>query len=257
MPKTSLILSKPPVVETVLTVQFSDLPNWKSIHHGLYYEHIRDKYPEFEQIAEIPPIIESFPPVPRRMMLEFRSRVDEGCASYTSQKKTELVRVQKNRFAYHWIGSEDGTYPHFTENSKIWSSEFEGFLQFCDKENVGEVVPVLCEVQYLNHIYPAPDENLAQTMVRVFGLALGEFELTTLNRTYVLGDNQGRLYAEIQSAFDESGKAFLEFKLTCRIRHEDEVLFTTMQIAHDFLISHFKQLTVDETRKIDWGSNEK
>ncbi len=135
-------------------------------------------------------------------------------------------------------------------------TEFDGFKLFCDTENVGDIVPVLCEVQYLNHILPAPDENLAELAGRVFGLRLGEFELATLNLTFVLGGNQGRFYAEIQTAFDESGKSFLEFKLTSRLRHDEGDLFPTMRLAHDLLISHFKQLTVEQTRKNDWGSNE-
>lgn len=256
MSEQQLVLSSAPVVETVLTVQFADLANWKSIHHGLYSSHIREKYPDFEQIGEIPPIVESFPPVRRQFTIEFSHRAAEGCATFTNREKTELIRVQKNRFSYHWIRSEDGTYPHFTQNSKIWSEEFAKFVRFCNDENVGEVVPVLCEVQYVNHIVPVDGETVAVLVEKVFGLSLGEFEAITLNRTYILGSNEGRVYAEIQTAYHETGQPMVEFKVTARLRHDEDDLFHTMQQAHNQLISHFEQLTLKEIRKARWGSNE-
>jgi len=251
-----LILSSPPVVETAITVQFADLANWKSVHHGLYFERVRDRFPDFEQISELAPIIESFPPAPRQLKIQLSQRAAEGCASYTNRAKTELIRIQKNRFAYHWIRSEDGTYPHFVLNSQIWIEEFGRFLTFCNDENVGEVVPVLCEVQYVNHLLPMNGESATILLEQVFGINLGNFEALSLNRTYILGENHGRIYAEIQSAYDDSGQPMLEFKLTARLHHNEADLYSTMQQAHDHLIKHFEHLTVKETRRAKWGSNE-
>jgi len=60
----------PPVVETAIQIQFSDLPRWNSVHHGLYFPKIRARYPHFELIPEIPPVVETFPPSPERLQLQ-------------------------------------------------------------------------------------------------------------------------------------------------------------------------------------------
>ena len=47
---TKLHLQDPPVVETALQIQFSDLPHWSTLHHGLYYALIRERFPKFTHI---------------------------------------------------------------------------------------------------------------------------------------------------------------------------------------------------------------
>ena len=58
---------RPPVYETALAVQFETLPSFRSIHFGLFYETIADRFPVAEDHPRSEPIMEAFPIVPRPM----------------------------------------------------------------------------------------------------------------------------------------------------------------------------------------------
>lgn len=250
-----LVLYNAPVVETGLSIQFSDLPNWQSVHHGLYYELIRSRYPKFQQVIEQPPIILSFPLEMQQQVLRFSPAAAPGCAEYYNSSETALVRVQKNRFSYHWIRGADGSYPHYDITKIDCINEFNEFVRFCDAEDIGLVSPTLGEVAYVNHIPLANDGDLAKIMLDAFGYDIGTTEVITFNRTFVLGERRGRLYAEISVGSHEQNTILL-FKLTSRVRHEEGDVGKSIQYAHDELISIFKAITNAEYRRKAWGSNE-
>ena len=132
--QTKLHLHAPPVVETAIQIQFSDLPRWNSVHHGLYFPKIRARYPHFELIPEIPPVVETFPPSPKRLQLQLTARQDPGCAQFESLNHDRLIRVQRNRFAFHWksiVSGESTNYPHYEANIRSFVDEFAVFQEFC------------------------------------------------------------------------------------------------------------------------------
>ena len=105
-------------------------------------------------------------------------------------------------------------------------------------------------------------QTIPELLREVFELDLGNFELTTVNRTYVLGDNHGRLYAEITSA-EKYDQKILRFQLTARVRHEKDDSrqpvhspMETLKQGHDWLIEQFLKLTNKQVRIDKWGSNE-
>ena len=251
--KTKLHLHAPPVVETAIQIQFSDLPRWNSVHHGLYFPKIRARYPHFELIPEIPPVVETFPPSPKRLQLQLTARQDPGCAQFESLNHDRLIRVQRNRFAFHWksiVSSESTNYPRYEANIRSFVDEFAVFQEFCFEESLGSISPLLCEVMYLNHVKPNPDESLEQMVDSIFGSNLGAFELFTLNRTFTKDANRGRLYAELNSAFDDT--PYVTFQLTSRINHDDGEFLDSLNLAHDWLIEVFTNLTSQKARKERW-----
>ncbi|MEZ6101494.1 MAG: TIGR04255 family protein [Pirellulaceae bacterium] len=260
--KSKVVLSSPPVVETVLGIQFADLARWTSVHHGLFYSRIRNEFPKFRLMPEQPALVETFPLSPREIRLGLTSKPGPDCASYLNENETQLIRIQRNRFSYHWVGLPDGTYPHYASNSQICADLLQSFEEFCRDEDVGTISPVLCEVMYLNDIGPTKSQTIPELLREVFEIDLGSFELATLNRTYVLGENKGRLYAEINSA-QKNDQKIVQFKLTARVRHEkNDPLQTahgpmeTLKQGHDWLIEYFLKLTNKRVRIDNWGSNE-
>ena len=103
---------------------------------------------------------------------------------------------------------------------------------------------------YLNHVKPNPDESLEQMVDSIFGSNLGAFELFTLNRTFTKEANRGRLYAELNSAFEDT--PLVTFQLTSRINHEDGEFLDSLNLAHDWLIEVFTNLTSQKARKERW-----
>ncbi|MEO8270153.1 MAG: TIGR04255 family protein [Aureliella sp.] len=255
-------LSKPPVVETVLGIQFADLASWTTVHHGLFYSMIRGEFPKFRLLPEQPAIVETFPPSPRGIRFGLTDQPGPDCASFLNENETQLIRIQRNRFSHHWVGLPDGTYPHYAANSQVCGDLLQRFERFCHDEKVGTIAPVLCEVIYTNEIHSQANQTIPELLLEVFGADLGEFELATLNRTYVLGKNQGRLYAEINNA-NKGEQKILQLKLTARVRHEREDprrtvhdAMDTLSKGHDWIIEYFLKLTNKRVRVDQWGSNE-
>ncbi|MCA9126872.1 MAG: TIGR04255 family protein [Planctomycetales bacterium] len=258
----TVILSNPPVVETVLGIQFADLARWSTVHHGLFFSRIRADFPKFRLMPEQPAIVESFPATPRGIRFGLTNQPGPDCAVFLNENETQLIRIQRNRFSYHWVGLPDGTYPHYSTNSQVCADLLEIFEQFCNDENVGTITPVLCEVVYVNEVAPEANQTVPGLIHEVFDANLGDFELATLNRTFVLGENQGRLYTEINST-DKADQRILQFKLTARVRHEKEDplrtahgAMDTLSCGHEWLIEHFLKLTNKRVRIEQWGSNE-
>lgn len=247
---TGIELKNPPVVEASLAIQFSDLSDWSPLHHGLFYGTIKDRFPVYHARDTFPAIAETFPLVQRQGVLQFTKAIPECRAEFASDDESMLVSIQRNRFSFHWKNSRDRLYPRFETNSSICEREYISFLEFCKLQEFDHVKPVLCEVMYMNHIQPNEGESLSELCEKVFTLSLGEFEAITANRTYVLGDNQGRLYAEING--HPGGESRISFKLTSRVRHTEGDAMNTITKSHDWLIEKFCELTTDTVRKERW-----
>jgi len=247
---TGLALENPPVVETSLGIQFSDLSGWSLLHHGLFYSAISERFPIYKAREPFPVLIETFPISQKVGVIKFSSGVADCRAEYASEDESMLVSIQKNRFSFHWNRSPDGGYPRYETNSEVCKSEYNAFVEFCQRENLGAVKPVLCEAMYLNRISPRPNETLSEMCERIFTLSLGEFEATTVNRTYILDENRGRLYAEINTSVVDQGD--VTFKITSRVRHLSGEVMDTMDIAHNWLIEKFCELTTETARKERW-----
>jgi len=97
---TTVKFNQPPLVEVAFGVKF-EAPEFSSVHFGLYWETIRDKFPlQFDR----PPNIEdntffSIPPLRRVWFL--------------SNDKRRLIQLQDNHFSYTWSQEDGEEYPHF------------------------------------------------------------------------------------------------------------------------------------------------
>ena len=245
----------PPVVETALSAQMSGV-NWSTVRFGQLYERIKDRYPTFCQLHEVPPIIETFPLVPSAPSFNFSDRPTAGRGMFAAEDNSHLIQIQGNRFGFNWKrASDESPYPRFGTNLEKFQEEFELFLGFCSDLEIGVPVPTFCEVVYVNRIEPKEGESMGALFDAVFkGVQVSddfEPELITLNRTFVLGGQEGRLYAEAGVVSVPS--PFVTFKLTSRLRVSDEDLVGQLQRAHDWLIEGFLKLTNDSCRKERWG----
>jgi len=255
---TNLLLDNAPVVEAGIQLQFSDIPHWSVLHPGMLYQHVRDRFEHFRELQEMPPVLELFPARNRRLQLQLVSSGGPGCCQFENETRECLIRIQRNRFSYHWAAgpkSQERGYPSFQENYLSFEREYLVFEEFCRKQNLPTPEPLLAEVAYVNHIHPQEGESLANLTHRIFGVDVGECELVTLNRTYTRG-NEGRLYSEINVNLEDN-YPFLVFQLTSRILLGRSATDWRMAIeqAHDWLIETFINSTSETVRKVEWKQN--
>jgi uncharacterized protein (TIGR04255 family) len=253
--KTSLILDAPPVVEAGIQLQFSDIPHWSVLHPGLLYQQVRGRFHHFRELPEMPPVLEFFPAQNRRLQLQLVSPGAPGCCQFENDTRECLIRVQRNRFSYHWADGpthERRGYPSFPENFLSFESEFGAFEEFCRTQNLSSPEPMMAEVVYVNHLHPVDGESLANLTKRIFGVDVGDCELVTLNRTYTRG-NEGRLYSEINVNLEEN-RPFLVYQLTSRIilGQTASTWRMAIELAHDWLIETFVNSTSEIVRRDEW-----
>jgi len=110
---------KAPLSEVVGGVEFN-APDFSSIHFGLYWQTIRDRFPT--PPLDKPPIggIEIMASVPRLRRVWFES----------SDRK-RFVQLQTDRFHYNWKGrSKEDEYPHFDVLYPCFKQEWDTFQQW-------------------------------------------------------------------------------------------------------------------------------
>ena len=101
----------PPVIETVLGVQFTPLPKFGIPHYGLYWEKIKKAYDHYEVH---PPIVSV--PDERGTDGEFLIDLARGPnfrCWFIDESNNNLIQLQKDRFILNWRKVKgDEAYPH-------------------------------------------------------------------------------------------------------------------------------------------------
>src|SRR5688572_21037642 len=91
VPADEVHFKRPPVVETLLGVQFAALPRLTLPMLGLFWGTIRDQYPVSQVQPPLNPAIEEFPPTPTLQVgVEIASEPD---ARFWFIRDTELIQV--------------------------------------------------------------------------------------------------------------------------------------------------------------------
>ena len=102
-----------------------------------------------------PPVVETFPPYRKRLQFQLSTQQDVGCAQFETENEDRLIRVPRNRFAYHWpskaVTQETIAYPSYDANQAACLDEFAIFSDCCEAKALGPIQPLLCEVMYLNY----------------------------------------------------------------------------------------------------------
>lgn len=262
---------QPPVIETVLGVQFEPLTRLNIAHIGLYWNTIRQSYRLVEQRNALEPQIETFDSRATEAKLRWKISGQPELPrawfiSDASPSGQQLIQLQQDRFVQNWRrkSSLDQEYPRYRANSEQFRSAFESFLEFCRREQLGDVVPTQCEVTYVNHIWPLEGETIATLVHRCFnGLTCApgdEFlpsvpESVHFGFSYELPDKRGRLRVSINPALSvPESRQFLDFRLTARGAPESPTMDEAMRwmdLGHHWVVCAFKSLTTPVMHK-EW-----
>lgn len=262
----------PPVVETVLGVQFPEIAGFGSVHYGLFWQTVRDRYCRVEDRPRIPPAQELFPRrrVSSELEIQLGAAVSGRVWMFGPPNETELLQIQPDRFLFNWRRGSTGNkpYPRYLTNSRRFLDEFKRFAEWCSGPGVDLMTPrpSLCEVTYVNHLMPEPGESAVELLGKAFvglrwpdgnGCRMAHPEAVVYNRVFVIPAQRGRLYAEAQiaaPAASTGGGEFVAFHLTARVRCEAAAsLDESLQLAHDWVVHGFAALTDPEIQASRWG----
>src|SRR5437660_12140151 len=86
---------KPPLAETVLSLQFEPIGGLTTGHMGLLWQRFRDQLPFIEEHPPLPPIVEKFgPPPPSQVEVTLEEKFPAPRVWLLNEEKTELIQVQ-------------------------------------------------------------------------------------------------------------------------------------------------------------------
>ena len=258
---------RPPVVETVLGVQFAPMEGWSIPHFGLLWSEIKDRYPRFEVQ----------PPIGAEVGLRFgrdasdpnKPTVDFGsipvrCWFFDASEAT-LLQVQSNCFFHNWrkvTGREQ--YLHYDKVRPLFREGWLKFLEFLKRHGIEQPNVFQCEVSYVNHIERGKEwqtfADLASVLPVWSGHHSDEFlpqpEVVSVNAVYPIADKRGRLQVVMQPAIRQLDSVeILQLTLTARAKplsgHIDDIL-ACFDGGHEWVVRGFKSFTSPTMHKV-WG----
>jgi uncharacterized protein (TIGR04255 family) len=261
---TLAVFDNPPVVETVLSLQFEELSAMQVAHLGLFWRKVKDRFPKTEARPALAPIIERSPePVLRgRIKFEVAETLELPRLLLLNSAGSEMIQVQRDRFIKNWrkAGPED-QYPHYEPVIKpAFARDLKEFESFLAEEQLGTVKVNQCEVTYVNHIVSGEGWQQPSDIDQIFTFwthastpAPGRAEDFGIHMRFPIRDNNeqpiGRLYVDVQPALRASDNLQMYvMNLTARGQYGPGLEF--FDIGRKWIVKSFEQLTTEHMHRI-------
>lgn len=253
---------RPPVVETVLAAQFEPIKGMRTVHFGLFWERIRERFPTTEDKPALEAAFERFEEAPKRTpRLRFEAREDATPERmwFVNKPGTEMIQLQVDRFIKNWRKtSVDAEYPRYEKTIKPgFLRDLSVFQEFLLGEGLGPIRMNQCEVTYVNHIVAGEGFTDLGDASKVFsflgGLPHGvEDGIFALRFPIVVeGKPVGRLKVDIQPAIREADhKPMYVMQLTARGFVGSGLEF--FDLGRAAIVKGFDELTTASMHSV-WG----
>lgn len=257
---------KPPVIETILGVQFVPLRALSLPYIGLYWSEIRNQYPTHEVKPPLSSVTEdfSFPPTPAKVGIEITEEPPDVRFWFIDQASTHLIQVQRDRFIRNWRKSEPPhhEYPRYDDLRPRFEQDWRGFVAFLEREGLGTPEVNQCEVTYINHIELGLGWETLADVHRVLTMLkrpeqqefLPEPEMLTVSARYVMAERRGRLHVAATPAIRrQDGNQVMQLTLTARGRPKSsrlEDIVAWFNLGHDWVVHGFVDLTTPAMHQV-------
>ena len=254
----------PPVVETVLGVQFPALA-FSSGHFGWFWREYLGK--DWPTAADAPPLVDQFERFGDQLSwgipgIQFAIEpITSARLQLTNAGDDRVVQVQNSRFIYNWR-KRHGTYPSYHQIRPEFDTQYANFCQFVADLGLGAVAPNQWEVTYIHHVSRG---TLWQSPNDWYKIIPGLFPCGRSNELlkfegagewhYEIAPEQGRLHVALQRARAGSsqGQEVLAVQLTARgpiVNATPESVGTGLNIGHEAVVRAFLEMTSPEAHRM-------
>jgi uncharacterized protein (TIGR04255 family) len=258
--------AKPPVVEVVISVQFDEMAV-TPIHFGLFWEHVRERYPRTEFHPPLGSVVELFGTQgAQRASLEIESGFPLARGWYLSEDGLRLVQLQRDRFILNWRKLDtDASYPSYDALRELFERELSVFLDFASEMQLGDFEPTQCELTYVNHIFAGQQWKTLGDLSDVVSVWSGrtadaslpdpeDVRLAWQYRFDERGKPLGRLHVKVQSAFRTSDRLpVIVLQLLGRgapVGSGVEGVLAFADRAHEWIVRGFTALTTERMHAV-------
>ena len=259
--------NNPPVVETVLSLQFRPLKGFEIPHFGLYWANIKNEYPKYEIQPPLSHIIERFGREeirPPGVEVNIAPAPEVRCW-FLNQSENRLIQIQKDRFIYNWKKMSDNEeYPRYDNIKTSFIKEWNKFCNFLKRDNFDEPVVNQCEIIYVNHFEKGKGWKSYGELHKIFTYwsevsssgFLPEPEMVSFTVRYVMPERKGRLYMFVQPGIRrKDAKEVLQLQVIARGRPDssriDDIL-RWFDMGHEWIVQGFTDFTTEYMHQL-WG----
>jgi uncharacterized protein (TIGR04255 family) len=147
--------TNPPVVESVLGVQFDPLPNFSNGHLGAFWTSLGKEWPSVSDAFAIEPSYESFGEEKMWIPPGGQLRVSQDVSTRIQIRNptgTRMIQLQNGRFHLNWLGYMGDPYPSYSRLRPEFDRLWERFRSFVATVSLGEIVENQWEITYVDHI---------------------------------------------------------------------------------------------------------
>jgi uncharacterized protein (TIGR04255 family) len=258
---------KPPLVETVLSLQFKPLEKLTVAHVGLLWQRFRQEFPHVEERPPLPPMFEKFgPPSTPEPEVSITEKPPLPRVWFLNEDRTQLIQVQADRFIHNWRKTFGITpYPRYEPIRDKFRAEVDILEQFLNEEGLGSLDINQCEVAYVNQIEPSGVWDRHGELHRVLKywvlpsdhLFLPEPESVGVRlRFVILGqDNKpiGRLHAGVEPAWrQQDNLRIIVLNITARgvpVGVGVDGAFDFFDLGREWIVKGFADLTSREMHR--------
>lgn len=259
----------PPVLETVLGVQFDAVPNLTNAHLGAFWTELGSEWPNVQDAPLLEQQVEQFGSSQTWQHLGASLRLTQNPSArlqIRDKNNERMIQVQNGRLHYNWLGQAGPEYPRYRGVRPEFDKTWTAFREFLSSRSLAEPTPNQWEVTYVNHLPKGTVWAEPSDWFKLFpGLAGPRSSATMLALVGFGGEwhfeiegQRGRLHVRIWhgkvSIPDE--REILRMELTARgpidKDREGLSLDAGLDLGHEVIVRSFVELTSDEAHKY-WG----
>ncbi|MCD4825083.1 MAG: TIGR04255 family protein [Phycisphaerae bacterium] len=257
---TNISFKNPPVVETVLGVQFERLRGLTNAHLGTFWQQRKQEWPK---VNDAPPLGEEFETFGKQpgwnRAIKFKlAQKPSARIQMSNTSGNRMIQLQNCRLDYNWIGQAGAEYPRYRTVRPEFDGVLSGFMNLVTENNLGELIPNQWEVTYVNSIpkgtiwanteeWPTLFNSLPSLAIVPTGTRLEGFGG---HWHFEIEPKRGRLHVELQHAYvgaPEKEEALI-MKLTARgpIDKEKDIMASInegLNLGHKVIVQAFVDLT--------------
>ncbi len=143
---------RPPVIETVLGVQFDPIPKLTNAHLGAFWMTLGDEWPHVADAPKLDRVEERFGAEQAWGALIGLKLTQDPSSRVQIRNKDEdrMIQVQNGRLHYNWLGLHGGPYPRYKNVRPAFDKIWDQFKQFLESRSLDAPKPNQWEVTYVN-----------------------------------------------------------------------------------------------------------
>jgi len=248
---------KPPVVEVVSGMRFNTPEAFTIPYIGLLWNKFKSEYP----------ITQHAPPIglsPDQIPLDQTTGFPLPRVWFINEQDNQLIQFQPDRFYFNWRCRNDlyPRYSHVIINFEHVRNTLESFFH---EFKLGELVPIECELTYINHI---PKGQGWETINDLSGI-FKDFTWTKSEDRFLpnpagvawranfqLPEKKGQLIASLKRATrKEDNMQIIIFELIARgidEQKDSDAVRRWFDLAHEWIVRGFADFTTPEIQNQIW-----